>query len=317
VLSGQALDIRQLLEGARKSVVSIETGTQQTRTVFGVGAGSGIIVSADGLVLTNNHVIEDADVFRVRLTDGRSFDAELVGTAPSDDLALLRLKNASGLSPAVLGDSDALQVGDEVVAIGNALDLDGELTVTKGIVSAKNRTVPEPNGATLEGTLQTDAAINPGNSGGALFNAAGEVIGIPTAVSGEAQNIGFAIPSSRAKLVIDDLKRGGINNAKAGFLGVSAEPVSSLSDSAKTRLGIPSDVTGLVVTEVTVGEAAEKAGLQQGDVITKVGEAEITSQGDLGLAVRSHAPGDKVTITYVRDGKTANAEATLGARPAT
>jgi S1-C subfamily serine protease len=314
-LGGQALDIHQLVENAGRSVVSIETGAQQTRTVFGVGAGSGVIVSADGLVLTNDHVVADADVFKVRLTDGRSFEAELVGTAPSDDLALLRLKNASGLTPAVLGDSDALRVGDDVVAIGNALDLEGDLTVTRGIVSAKNRTLPEGNGATLEGVLQTDAAINPGNSGGALFNAAGEVIGIPTAVSGQAQNIGFAIPSSRAKLLIEDLKLGGTTNPNAGFLGISAEPVSSLSESAKARLGIDSDTTGLVITELSPGAAAESAGLQQGDVLTKVGDAAIASQGDLGLAVRSHAPGDKVTITYVRDGKTATVEATLGSRP--
>jgi putative serine protease PepD len=313
-LAGPALDIRSLIDKARPSVVAVETGAQQSSSVQNIGAGSGVIVSADGYVLTNNHVVDGGDVYKVKLTDGRTLDATLVGTAPADDLALLKVKDAKNLVPVTLGDSDALQVGDDVVAIGNALDLTGELSVTKGIVSAKNRSVPEPSGFTLEGTIQTDAAINPGNSGGAMYNASGELVGIPVAVSGQAQNIGFAIPVGRAKNLIEDLKKGGVENPNAGFLGVSAQPVSQLSDSDKQQYGVTVD-SGLLVTTISKGSGADGAGLKVGDVVTKIDSTTIVSQGDLGLAIRSKKPGDKVSITFERSGSTKTAEAVLGAKP--
>ncbi|MGD9792002.1 MAG: S1C family serine protease [Acidimicrobiia bacterium] len=321
-LAGSGLDLRSLIDKARPSVVSVSvygSGLLGRGASQPLGAGSGVIVSADGLVLTNDHVIsaEGADVssITVKLSDGKTYDATVVGSSPSDDLALLQLENASGLTAAELGDSDSLQVGDEVVAIGNALDLGDELTVTRGIASAKNRTVEEPTGASLVGLIQTDAAINPGNSGGALFNAAGEVIGIPTAVSGNAQNIGYAIPSNRALALLDDLKKGGIDNPDAGFLGVSAVAVSQLSPAQREQVGAEESTKGVVVTVVTPGGAAEEAGIEEGDIIVTVAGKTILSQGDLGLAIRSHAPGESIDVSVLRDGKSITLKATLGSRP--
>jgi putative serine protease PepD len=320
-IAGVSLDIAALLAKAKPSVVSIDVNQNGGALGSGkVGAGSGVVVTADGLVLTNDHVADPSletgsgstatTTYKVHLSDGRSFDATLVGSSATDDLALLQLKGASNLTPATLGDSDALRVGDDVVAVGNALDLQGDLTVTRGIVSAKNRPVNEPSGITIEHLLQTDAAINPGNSGGALVNAAGEVVGIPTAISSQGQNIGYAISSNRAKLLIPDLKKGGAQNPNAARLGVGADPVSQLTDGQRQQLGI-TDPSGVVITSLTRGGAAAKAGLQTGDVITKVDATEISSQGDLSLAVRSHNPGDIVTVTYVRNGSTKTVKATL------
>lgn len=234
-LSGSSLDVASVLKKVEPSVVSITTQiTQQPQGPFDYGfnngggwdnggggsggvvgqaAGTGIILTSDGEVLTNAHVIQDASSIKVTLTNGHSYTAKVVGSDTSQDLALLQLQGASGLTPASLGDSSAVQVGDDVVAIGNALALSGGPTVTRGIVSAVNRSIDEDNG-TLNGLIQTDAAISSGNSGGPLVNAQGQVVGMNTAVasssgSTQASNIGFAISINHAKSLFGELRNGG------------------------------------------------------------------------------------------------------------
>lgn len=212
------LDVHALLERVGPSVVAIEIGSRSAGGVRQVGAGSGVIVSGDGLVLTNAHVVALTDssgrgianpVITVRMADGTERPADLVTSDPSKDLALVKIREAAGLRPASLGTVDKVRVGDDVIAIGNALDLGADPTVTKGIVSAKDRTLPVNAQLTLRGLIQTDAAINHGNSGGALVNAAGEVIGINTAGIPAAQNVGFAIPMDQAKAMIERAGAGG------------------------------------------------------------------------------------------------------------
>ncbi len=205
----EALDIRAVLRKVQPSVVAIETGVVgQGGGLFGRGAGTGVIISEDGLILTNNHVIESADSITVRLFDGRELPADLVGSSPADDIALVHIREVTGLTPAELGESSELVVGDEVVAIGNALDLEGTPTVTRGIVSALNRSI-DAGSESLDNLIQTDAAINPGNSGGPLVNVDGQVVGINTAIIDGAQNLGFAIAIDPIKPLIEDIENGG------------------------------------------------------------------------------------------------------------
>ena len=206
---GEPQDIQTILAKVEPAVVTIRTQlASQGRFFVASGAGTGVILTPDGEVLTNAHVVEGATSIEVTLAgEGQARRADLVGIDSSNDLALLKIRNASGLPTAELGSSAALKVGDDVVAIGNALALDGGLTVTEGIVSAVNRTISD-RAIHLEGLIQTDAAINSGNSGGPLVNAAGQVVGINTVVAGDAQNIGFAIAIDRAKPVIDQLRSG-------------------------------------------------------------------------------------------------------------
>src|SRR5690606_13618592 len=199
------LDIQAILAKVRPSVVAIETTATTSRGVF-EGAGSGIILSEDGLVLTNAHVISSLRGITVVLPDGSREEATLVGASPDDDLAVIQV-DADDLVPAELGSSDDLAVGEPVIAIGNALNLGADPTVTQGIVSAKDRAL-EAEGIRLTGLIQTDAAINPGNSGGPLVNAAGQVVGINTAIVADAQNLGFAIAIDEALAVIEDLREG-------------------------------------------------------------------------------------------------------------
>ena len=202
-------DVRSVVEKAQASVVAIEfnvTATQRGRTVQGSGAGSGVIISSDGLVLTNAHVVENATNVKVTLSDGSKYDATIIGSDATQDIALVQLQGASNLPAATLGSSSDLQVGDGVVAIGNALDLDGSLTVTSGIVSAKNRSLSNSDNTTLANLIQTDAAINSGNSGGPLLNMAGEVVGINTAIIQDSQNLGFSIAIDSVKPLITSLQ---------------------------------------------------------------------------------------------------------------
>ena len=202
-------DVRSVVEKAQASVVAIEfnvTATQRGRTVQGSGAGSGVIISSDGLVLTNAHVVENATNVKVTLSDGSKYDATIIGSDATQDIALVQLQGASNLPAATLGSSSDLQVGDGVVAIGNALDLDGSLTVTSGIVSAKNRSLSNSDNTTLANLIQTDAAINSGNSGGPLLNMAGEIVGINTAIIQDSQNLGFSIAIDSVKPLITSLQ---------------------------------------------------------------------------------------------------------------
>jgi putative serine protease PepD len=284
------------------------------------GSGSGVVLTEDGFVLTNNHVVagEDGDArgtVQVRTSDGTLYDAEVVGTDPSSDIAVVRLEDASGLTPATFADSDEVQVGDVAVAIGAPLGLSN--TVTDGIVSATDRAVQtgsSPDEATVIDAIQTDAAINPGNSGGALVNGAGEVIGINTAIAtvasggfgGEAQSgnigVGFAIPSNAAKRIADEIRETG--KATRAFLGVST---ATAAEGPNTEVG-----SGAEVVEVTPDSAADQAGIQVGDVVVAVGDRPVTTSTELTAAVRNEAPGSAVELTVRRGGSERTLEVTLG-----
>jgi S1-C subfamily serine protease len=273
------------------------------------GAGTGFVIADDGTAVTNAHVVQDASQVQVALSDGRSVDARVVGRDPSADVAVLKL-NGSGFAPACLGDSNKVQVGDDVVAIGNALALEGGLSVTRGIISGPPRPGSEI-GTAIESVLQTDAAINPGNSGGPLVDAGGCVIGINTAVAAgsagqPAQNVGFAIPISLAQSVVNDIEAG----RKPAFLGVGT---TDLTPELKNQLDVNVD-DGAVVESLTGGSPADDAGIQRGDVIVKIGDDDIKSGGAVATAVRKHRPGDKVSVVIVRGSDRRTVEATLEER---
>jgi serine protease Do len=273
------------------------------------GAGTGFVITQDGYIVTNNHVAEGATKIEVAFTDGEVASAKIVGTDPSADLAVLKVE-LTGLPTVELGDSDTAQVGDSVVAIGNALALEGGLSVTRGIISGTDRTVDTDAGSSLVGMLQTDAAINPGNSGGPLLNAQGQVIGINTAIANpaSAQNVGFAIPISKAKPIIEDLRLG----RAAAFLGVSTQNVTPAA-ARELDLKVQS---GAYVAKVTADTPAKAAGIQEGDVIVEIGGKTIEDSADVQTAVREHRPGDKVTVVVDRKGDKKTFEATLTERPA-
>lgn len=290
------------------SVVKIGVSTSQ-----GSGTGSGIVISKDGLIVTNNHVVAGAGnggKIQVMLNDGRTLSATIVGTDPLTDLAVIRA-DAKDLTPAVLGKSGNLGVGQGVVAIGSPFGL--EATVTSGIVSALNRPVTsgdeQRDSTTVFPAIQTDAAINPGNSGGALIDLAGQVVGINSAIktaggSGQSEGgnigLGFAIPIDQAKPIIDELVAKG--KATHARLGVQVGNAQS-SDAFQQ---------GATIGEVTSGGAADKAGLKSGDVVTAIDGKAIASGDALVAAVRSHRPDDEVTINFIRNGKAQTVKAKLG-----
>jgi len=269
------------------------------------GKGSGFIVSKDGYILTNNHVIEGADKITVTLADGRQFDAKIVGKDPTFDLAVIKVK-ASNLPVLALGDSDAVQVGEWVVAIGNPFGL--EHTVTVGVISAKNRSVRAGN-LSFDGFLQTDAAINPGNSGGPLLNLDGKVVGINTAIIPYAQGIGFAIPVNMAKGVIDDLVNYG--KVRRGWLGVYAQP---LTPDFIQAYGLKVK-KGVVVADVVPNSPADKVGIKRGYVITKVEGTDIENPQDLVFQIRKHNAGDKIKLEVVTQSGSKSITVTLEELP--
>jgi Do/DeqQ family serine protease len=267
--------------------------------------GSGVIVSQDGYIVTNHHVIDGADQIKVDLTDGRSFDAKLVGSDPPSDLAVLKI-DASNLTMLTLGDSDRTRIGDVVLAIGNPLGV-GQ-TVTMGIISAKGRQTGLSNGS-FEDFLQTDAPINQGNSGGALVSTNSELIGINSQIlspSGGSIGLGFAIPSNMARTVSEQL----INNGKVkrGQLGIV---VLKIPSEEASQLGVTQG-PGVVVYQVQSGSAADRAGLRQGDVITALNGTAITDPNTFRNSIASIAPGTEVTLTVKRDGSERQLRATLG-----
>lgn len=302
--------IAKIAEEASPAVVNIDTETMVKRSLFPFaddpffrqffgdqwdqftqiipmkGKGSGFIVSKDGYILTNNHVIEGADKITVSLADGRQLDAKIVGKDPTFDLAVIKV-TAGNLPVLPLGDSDALQVGEWVVAIGNPFGLDH--TVTVGVISAKNRSIRAGN-VSFDGFLQTDAAINPGNSGGPLLDLDGKVVGINTAIIPYAQGIGFAIPINMAKSVIDDLVSYG--RVRRGWLGVYVQPLTS--DIAQAY-GLKVE-KGAVVADVVPDSPADKAGIERGFVITKIDGVEINDDQDLVFQIRKRMAGDKIKI---------------------
>jgi putative serine protease PepD len=291
--SAPALDVAAVLNAVEGAVADI----QSTGPGFS-GQGSGVVYRADGLVLTNAHVVDGATRVTVTTTgDRQARAATVVGVDTDKDVAVLRLSNTDGLDVAALGQSSSLRVGEDVVAIGNALGLRGDPSVTRGIVSALDRSLGE-----LTGLIQTDAAINSGNSGGPLVNAAGQVIGINTAiaVSNNAQNIGFAIPIDEAKAVADRLVSGS-SSTPVAFLGVST-------------MDNTSGTTGAVVAEVSAGSPAATAGIQPGDVIVAVDGRSVAGAGSLSTLVGNHQVGDVVKVTIVRGGQEQALSATLGRR---
>jgi putative serine protease PepD len=307
-----ALDIGSILAKVQPSVVAIETSQTTARGVF-AGAGSGIVLTAEGLVLTNAHVVGQFSDISVVLADGSEHPATIVGSSPTDDMAVLQVEGVSGLTPAELGSSDNLRVGEEVIAIGNALNLGDEPTVTRGIVSALNRDL-SAQGAELDGLIQTDAAINPGNSGGPLVNAAGQVVGMNTAIVADAQNLGFSIAIDRAKPIIERLEAGeGAITPDGAFLGVSSADVSEVTDAVRQRYGVETD-EGAFITEVVPGSAAETAGIEVGDVITAIDGDDVEQASEVRDAILEHEAGDKIKITVERGGEERTLDAELGRR---
>ncbi|HTI39884.1 MAG TPA: DegQ family serine endoprotease [Vicinamibacterales bacterium] len=274
------------------------------------GVGSGVLVTSDGYILTNNHVVDGANDVRVELPDRRAFSAKVVGTDAPTDLAVVKV-DAKDLPTLAIGDSDAVRVGDVVLAVGNPLNV-GE-TVTSGIISAKGRSTPA-SGDDYENFLQTDAAINHGNSGGALVNTNGQLIGINSQIMSPSDGnigIGFAIPSNMAKNVMDQLIKTG--SVSRGMLGVK---VQAVTPDMATAMNLPS-VQGAVVSDVDSGSPAAKAGLQQGDVITQINGKPVADSNELRNIVAGTRPGSTVSLQLLRHGKTENVQATLGELKAT
>ena len=267
--------------------------------------GSGFIISSDGYIVTNNHVVEGADKVTVKLNGDKSagLAAKVVGTDAETDLALLKVESKTALPVLKFGDSDAMEVGDWVVAIGNPFGLSN--TVTAGILSAKGRDI---HAGPFDNFLQTDASINPGNSGGPLINMEGEVIGINTAISANGQGIGFAIPSSLASKVINDLREG--KKVSRGWLGVTIQDVD---ENTAKALGLKS-AGGALIGSVLDNDPADKAGLRAGDVIIRVGNTDIDSASALTRSVAGLKPGTKVDIVVMRNGKEVKATVKLGER---
>lgn len=290
----------------RPSVVEIDTGT---------ALGSGIIFDNKGDIVTNDHVVSGASSFTVTRFDGKTSSASLVGEYPPDDLAMIKVKDTTNLTPATFADSSKLQVGDIAVAIGNPLGL--QSSVTTGIVSGVGRTVSEGNGVTLPQTVQTSAAINPGNSGGALADLDGAVIGIPTLAAieptqqnlggGAAPGIGFAIPSNTVKMIGDQLaSQGKVTQSGRGALGIVA-------GSGYDPSGRP---VGVVIEKVQSGGGADKAGLKPGELITAINGKPIQSLADLGDALATLKPGDQAQVKVLnQDGSRKTVTVTLGQLP--
>ena len=274
----------------------------------GTGVGTGVILDTEGHILTNNHVIADAESITVTLGDGRSIPAEIVGRDPNTDLAVIRVE-ADVLIPVRLGVSSELEVGEDVIAIGHALGLPGGPSVSKGVVSALGRSIDSDQQSTIVDLIQTDASINPGNSGGALVNSRAQVIGINTAIIQGTQGIGFAINIDDAKVVTAQLIEKGY--VARGFLGIS--PVN-LTPGLAEQFGfaVPE---GVIVGRVIAGTAAEDARLQVEDVIVKLGDLPIRNTGELSKFLIAHLPGETVDIVYYRGDTKISGSITLGDRP--
>ncbi|MHB1208632.1 MAG: S1C family serine protease [Acidimicrobiales bacterium] len=316
----KAFSIPKLVQQVQPSVVSIDVKGNGTED-----QGTGMIITHNGLVVTNNHVIAAAvnggTITVTRTGTTKSMKATLVGTNPIDDVALIRINNASNLPAVTFGNSNSLVVGDPVVAIGNALGLAaGTPTVTSGIVSALGRTVTAGTSSsteTLNNMIQTDAAINPGNSGGPLLDAEGDVVGMNTAVAGtladgsNAQNIGFAIPVATIESLLNSLKAGASVVNHGAFIGVE---ITSMTPTLQAEYGF-SVSSGAVVMSVIAGTGAANAGVKQGDIIVGINSTAISSTQDITSVVSSLHPGDQITLKIVRGTKHISLKVTLGTQP--
>jgi serine protease Do len=265
--------------------------------------GSGFVIDAEGYIVTNNHVIENSDQIKVKLANGKEFDAKVVGRDPKTDLALIKIKENADLVPLPMGDSDTLDVGTWVVAIGSPFGL--EQTVTAGIVSAKGRII---GSGPYDDFIQTDASINPGNSGGPLMNMRGEVVGINTAIVAQGQGIGFAIPVNLAREITKQLKTNG--EVSRGWLGVG---IQNLTPELAEYYGIE-EKSGVLVTDVFKGDPADTAGIVAGDVITAVDGETVKTSRDLSMAIANTPVSKRTAISIMREGKQKTVYVTLGKR---
>jgi serine protease Do len=254
--------------------------------------GSGFIISNDGYILTNNHMVENTDKILVKISDGKEYEAKIIGADAKTDIALIKIKPDNGLPTVTLGDSDVVRVGEWVIAIGNPFGL--EQTVTAGIVSAKGRVI---GAGAYDNFIQTDASINPGNSGGPLFNMQGKVIAINTAIVAQGQGIGFAIPINMAKSILEDLKTKG--KVTRGWLGIS---IQDISDDIAKNMNYKGK-NGALVSDVFKDDPADKAGIKVGDIIIEINGKSIKDTHDLLLTTASLHVGEKATIKALRDGK--------------
>ncbi len=328
ISSGSPTNIQGVLAKVEPAVVDIATTGYQSNGFFGgysqfQAAGTGMIISSGGLVLTNNHVIAGATSIKVTLLgQTKSYTAKVVGTNPAHDVAVIQIEGAPKLPTVTFGDSSKVQVGDSVVAIGNALDLQGLPTVTQGIVSATGRSVSTGT-TTLSNMIQTDAPISSGNSGGPLVNSAGNVIGMNTAVattssSEVAQNIGFAQAINSVLQVVKQIEahpNGGATTtavSNKAYLGVA---IQDLSPSIASQLGLPSSLQGALVDQVVPGSPANSVGITAGSVITRLGGTTITSANALVSAIHAYHAGDSVRITWVNANGSNTATVVLGAAP--
>ena len=324
------MSIPQIYQRSYKGVVEITNVMQGSSDGFGQSQqekaqGSGWVLDSDGHIVTNEHVVDNAQSVSVRFWNGNTYDATVVGTDPSTDLAVIKVDAPSSvLSPLPVGDSSKLVVGDGVVAIGSPFGL--EETLTSGIVSALHRQMQAPNGFTINDSIQTDAAINHGNSGGPLLNSAGQVIGVNSQIksdSGGSDGVGFAIPSNTIRTIADQLVDSG--KVEHAFLGVS---VATIPPSVADQLKL---VEGVELADVNSGTPAAKAGLhgstgQQtvdgdqyptgGDVITELDGQKMTTAEQLQRAIDAHKPGDTISVTYWRSGDTHTTQVKLAVRPA-
>ena len=308
VVATSTLTLEQIAKQSTKSVVEVDatsTNSQQSPFPYGGGGGgtqsatgTGFVYDGNGHIVTNEHVIDGASSVSVKLSDGSSWKATVVGSDTSSDLAVLKITApASKLNPLALADSSAVEVGDGVVAIGNPFGLDG--TVTSGIVSAVDREIAAPDNTPIEGAIQTDAAINHGNSGGPLLDLQGKVIGVTAQIqsdSGGNEGVGFAIPSNMVHSIADQLIATG--KAQHALLGINV----------KTALN------GVVIGNVESGSGAASAGLKVGDVITGVDGTAVSTAQRLRAVIAAHAPGDKLSLAIRRNGATQTINVTLGAR---
>jgi S1-C subfamily serine protease len=313
--AGDRMTAEELVRFAEPSVVRVQTNS---------GVGSGFVVDPDGYIITNNHVVAGARTVTVTLSDGSDHEASIVGTDPRADLALLQIEQ-DGLTALSLADLDDVAIGQDVIAIGYALDLKrGEgasFSVTRGIVSQKNRAISEASA--ILGAVQTDAAINHGNSGGPLINLFGQVVGVNTALQpdtttgGIAQGIGYAVGSDTVRAVYVEIREKG--SVDRGFLGIQGFEAVRPADIGE--LNLPENTRGIFLPEitpdgssVTAGPASE-AGIRPGDVIVRVGEVEIGNEGDLAVAMIQTAPGETVPVELYRNGQSMTLDVTLGTPP--
>ncbi|MDD2673948.1 MAG: trypsin-like peptidase domain-containing protein [Flavobacterium sp.] len=310
-LSSDVLDFTEAAEKTIHTVVHVKNVSRRTITnpileyFYGykggqsqeqVGTGSGVIISEDGYIVTNNHVIKGASEIEITLNNKKSYQAKLIGTDSKMDIALLKIDANEKLPYTVFANSDSVKVGEWVLAVGNPYNLTS--TVTAGIVSAKARDLDTSG---IQSFIQTDAAVNPGNSGGALVNTRGELIGINTMISsmtGSYVGYSFAVPSNIARKIIEDLMEFG--NVQRGILGVEGGELNSISSK---ELGI-AQTQGFYINKVTKNSGAEKSGLEKGDVIIKLDEQNVATFADLSGYINTKRPNDKVQVTYIRDGKT-------------